>query len=286
MEEIVHITPLGWERSRAIEPLKYVPARRVYLLYRPDHPLTLKFAGRVAAELTEQGVETKKTPLTETPGAVTQEFENLIFLLSKIVVTEHEKKNRIYLNISAAGKIAAAACYLVGMYHWDKIVSVYYARPAKYSVEDRDPKKAFDEWGLSIGMAGIEYLPVFKLGRPRNEGLWLLAEMYELGPLGYVDLLKTLKDHHDKMRAQGAKRTETVFADLNISKLSDSKKRPDALSEFNSWVARLKRQALDELLENQYVELKPSHEGPKKLVDLTRHGRYAALLSGFVTKVG
>jgi hypothetical protein len=88
------------------------------------------------------------------------------------------------------------------------------------------------------------------------------------------------------MRAQGAKHTETVFADLNISKLSDSKKRPDALSELNSWVARLKRQALDELLENQYVELKPSHEGPKKLVDLTRHGRYAALLSGFVNKVG
>ncbi len=55
------------------------------------------------------------------------------------------------------------------------------------------------------------------------------------------------------------------------------------LSEFNSWVARLKRQALDELLENQYVELKPSREGQKKLADLTRHGRYAALLSSLVT---
>lgn len=285
MEEIVHIIPLGWERSRAIDPLKYVAARRVYLLHRLDHKLTIKFVELVASELQNSGIEVKKIPLTERPDTkFTREFETLLFLVSKIVVEENEKKNRVYLNISAAGKIAAAACFLVGMYHWDKIVAVYYARPAKYTVEEENPTEAFEEWGLSVGVAGIEYLPVFKLGRPRTDALRILAALYERGALSYLDILKLLKEYHDRMRADGAKPADTPFAELDLTKFAELRKRSSVQSELNSWVARLRRYAIDALIQGQYIELKPSHTGPMKLIDLTQHGRYAALLSGFVTK--
>jgi len=286
MEEIVHITPLGWEVSRAIDPLNYITAKRVHLIYCPDHKLAGKFAEKVVSELESRGIEVNKVSMIDHPGSqITNKFERYLLLVSTLVMTEREKGNRVYLNMSAADKLAAAACMLVGMYHWDEITRVYYARPAKYTVEEADPKKIFDEHGLSIGMAGIEYLPIFKIERPRSGSLHLLASLYERGPLPYIELLKVLKQHHEKMRAKGLKQLETPFADIDLSTLNDPKKRRIGQVELNRWIAKLKRYAVDDLLERSYIELKPSHEGPKKLVDLTEHGRYAALMSGFVQKL-
>ncbi len=286
MEEIVHVIPMGWEKSRVIEPLKYVPARRAYLLYRTDHPTSVRFADRAATELDGNGVEVRRVPLVDQPGAkLTREFDLLLFHISRIVMEESGKRNRVYLNISASGKIAAAACFLVGMYHWDRIAAIYYARPRRYTVEEKDPKKAFEEWGLSIGMAGIEYLPKFKLERPSADGLHLLAVLYERGPLPYLGLLQTLREYHQRLRLEGAKDSLTPFAEFDVRRLANPKRRSSEQSELNSWVAKLKRYALDGLVQGQYVELRPSHEGPTKLVDLTEHGRYAALLSGFVSKL-
>ncbi len=163
MEEIVHITPLGWEVSRAVMPIEYVHAKRVHLIFCPDNKLVVKFVGKVKTELKSRGVEVKEVPMSIQPGTkITNKFERYLHLISKLVVEEHEKGNRIYLNMSAAGKLAASACLLVGMYHWDEITSVFYARPERYTVEESNPSEIFKDHGLSVGMAARDFLPIFK----------------------------------------------------------------------------------------------------------------------------
>lgn len=284
MEEIVHITPLGWEVSRAVKPIEYIHPKRVHLIFCPDSKLVVKFVGRVKSDLKSHGVEVNEVPISVRPGTkITNKFERYLHLISRLVVEEHDKGNRIYLNMSAAGKLAASACLMVGMYHWDEITSVFYARPERYAVEESNPSKIFKDHGLSVGMAGIDYLPIFKIERPKSGSLHILAALYEQGPLPFIELLKVLREHHTKMRSRGAKPLETPFADVDLAGLDKPARRRAAKDDLAKWITKMRRYALDDLLERKYIDLKPSHEGPKKLVDLTQHGRYAALMSGFVT---
>jgi len=128
-EEIVHIVPLGWEIVRAIEPIKRMKAHRVHLIYRYDTSLIKKYIPRVVEKLEADNIEVKHVKY----DGKSEFFDWLLWKISQIIIEESRADNRIHINISASGKIDAAAAFLAGMYHKEKIGSAYYVVPESYS---------------------------------------------------------------------------------------------------------------------------------------------------------
>ena len=106
MEEIVHIAPVGWERSRIVEPIKSLKAHRVFILYRPDYQQNYKFVDKIIKDLKNENVEVIRKIIDKY-----KELDSLLFHIGKIIISEYFEQNKIYLNLSSSGKIAAAATY-------------------------------------------------------------------------------------------------------------------------------------------------------------------------------
>ena len=68
---------------------------------------------------------------------------DLMKAISKIIVNEKAEKNRIFLNMSAAGRLTSVAATLVGMAH---DVRVYYVRADNYPQDDLSRQRH----GLSV----------------------------------------------------------------------------------------------------------------------------------------
>lgn len=268
MEETVVITPLGWERSRAVLPASadWLRAHRVYLLYRPDFRHNRAFVEKVTRDLENQNVHVQ-TRLVE----ATREFESLLVSISNIIRTESSIKNRVHINMSASGKIAAAAAFLAAAYHSDRVASVFYALPSMYTVEEPDGFRVFKEHGLSRGLARMQYLPLFKLEKPGEPGELVLAELYRKGPLSYTDILRIVQ----AARVEG-------FEDFELAQSRKGRIGKSAVKE--KWIARLRRLVVNELAGDGYIRLRPSHEGRKVLVETSEMGNYAAMLSGLVDR--
>jgi len=266
MEETVVITPVGWERTRAVLPAEWLRAHRVHLLFRPDFRHNRGFIERITRDL-----EAKKVDVQAHHIEATREFESLLVSMSRIVRDEAAQKNRVHINISASGKIAAAAAFLTAAYHSERLATVFYAQPSSYTAEEREGFRSFGDQGLSQGLARMQYLPLFKLEKPTETGELVLAELYRRGPLAYMDILEILKaakvNGFDAFEAQPAR-----------------PKRSRAAVAKEKWIARLRRQVLNGLLEAGYVSQKPSHEGRKILIEATEMGKYAAMLSGLIDR--
>jgi hypothetical protein len=262
MDQTVLITPLGWERDRASFLAQDLRVHKAYLLYRTDHEENHKFVDMVKKDLKEIGTEVKLVELTNT-----REFESVMFNVSKIIVEEHKKQNIVYVNMSASGKIAAAASTIAAMFHKDKIKSLIYVSASRYAFQDEDPKKAFNEHGLVIGTKGRYSPPLFHIERPKEPILGAIVELYEKGPMKYGKLLETLTEH----KVPG-------FESVNYPPTSDFNNRKLQISK---WTGRLRRRILDPA--DKYIEIVPSHEGPEKVVRLTREGEHLAILTGMVS---
>lgn len=267
MEETVVLTPLGWERSRAVLPAEWLRAHRVHLLYRPDFRHNRTFVENVTRDLEERKVQVQTHAIE-----ATREFDSLLVAMSQIVREESAQGNRVYINVSASGKIAAAAAYLTATYQCERVARVFYAQPSAYTAEKPEQGASFRDHGLSKGLAGIQYLPLFAVGRPNEAGERVLAELYRRGPLGYVDLLRTLHS----AGLEGFREFEPSSQARGASPRRRSREK---------WIARLRRQVLNELIGDGYVRTKASHEGRKILFEATDMGRYAALLSGMVDRL-
>lgn len=263
MDQTVLITPLGWERDRASLLARDLRVHRAYLLYRTDHAETGKFVDMVKNDLEEIGTEVKLVELTNT-----REFESVMLNVSKIIVEEHKQQNIVYINMSASGKIAAAASTIASMFHRDKIKNLIYVAASGYAFQENGSTKAFDEHGLAIGTEGRYSLPLFYIERPPEPILKAIIELYEKGPMKYGKLLEVLTE----LRVPG-------FESVKIPPVNDFIKRK---REISKWTGRLRRRILDPV-EKLYIEIVPSHEGPEKIVRLTREGEHLAILTGMVS---
>lgn len=262
MDQTVLITPLGWERDRASFLAQDLRVHKAYLLYRTDHEENHKFVEMVKTDLERIGTEIELVKLDNS-----REFESVLFNISKIIVEEHSKQNIVYVNMSASGKIAAAASTIAAMFHKDKIKSLIYVAASRYAFQDKDPMKAFNEHGLVIGAKGRYSPPLFHIERPKEPILCAIVELYERGPMKYSKLLDTLAEH----KVPG-------FESVNYPPTSDFNNRKLQISK---WTGRLKRRILDPA--EKYIEIVPSHEGPEKVVRLTREGEHLAILTGMVS---
>lgn len=262
------ITPLGWERDRATLLALSLRVHRVHLLYRTDHEETAKFVTLVRSDLESAKTEVRTVELGGTES--TREFEWLLFHVARLIVEEHERQNIVYVNMSASGKVAAAAATIAAMFHRDKVKALIHVRPSRYAVESDDVVASYREHGLAIGLGGLYYMPLFHIDRPPVGALEAAVVLYEHGPMKYATLIEQLRD-----------RKVSGFEDFRLPPLGEAEERK---KEITKWTARLKR-SITEPFDGTYFETIPSRSGPDKLLRLTPQGYHLALLTGKVSKL-
>jgi len=148
-EELVHIIPLGYEIDRAVRPFEEMKAHRVYLIsmadnekYNSPEEIAMtnrehEYEERVKNILSDQGIYviTYRIDMFDIP--------DIIRLISDIIITEQTSRNRIYVNMSACGRLTSVGATLAAMAHG---VHLYYVRADRYAAGDDE----IADHGLSI----------------------------------------------------------------------------------------------------------------------------------------
>jgi hypothetical protein len=186
VERSVHLVPLGWEIDRAVLPVKVMRPHRVHVLCNPEsHPFQLHFYRQVANHLDQLGIDHDLVRVD-----ANSDLRGLLRELSRLMVSEIATGNRVYVNISAAGRIGAVAATLASMAHLQIHGKAYYVRPERYDPNDEERMRH----GLSVGMIGDPVdIPLFPLRLPSPEGQVVLRELEERGGSArYFDLFAAL----------------------------------------------------------------------------------------------
>lgn len=187
VERSIHLVPLGWEIDRAVLPLKRLRPHRVHLLCNPEsHPFQLHFYRQVADHLDKLGIEHTLVRVD-----ANSDLKGLIRELSRLMAVEIAAGNRVYVNISAAGRIGAVAATLASMAHLENHGGAYYVRPERYDPNEEERMRH----GLSVAMSGDPVdIPLFPLRMPSTEGQVVLRELEERGGSArYFDLFAALQ---------------------------------------------------------------------------------------------
>ncbi len=254
MEKLVHVVPLGWEVDRAVLPVVQMHAHLVYLLCNPASHKNQKYCfDRVRAALEKKGIRVKHIKVDANSDLI-----GVMREVAKVVQSERAKGNRIYLNMSAAGKIASLGASLAAMAHLGASGGViYYVTPEEYI----HTKAGVQKHGLTRGMDGdARTLPFFELKLPDQEGRLVLKALNSSpdATLGYYELIQALRAG----RAPG---------------WEDAKYEPSTpRSERNKLNVRLNKRVLQKLLREGYIEIET--RGRKRAARLTEYGVYLANL--------
>ena len=174
LEQLVHIIPLGYEIDRVVTPFHELKAHRVYLISMDD--LT-KYDKPAEHELTSRQHEydQRNCELLQSKGIDVILFRIDMFdiikvmeTVSRIIVKEKKDGNRVYVNMSACGKIPCVGATLAAMIH---NVQLYYVRANRYSANEEEQ----EEHGLSIcEEVRIWQLENFRFALPDEPSLMLL----------------------------------------------------------------------------------------------------------------
>jgi hypothetical protein len=189
MERIVHIVPLGWEYDRAVLPIEALRAHKVYVLVwtegYPDrkHYLT-KF---------ETWARTAKIEIEVVKVDSFRDLRAVMQAVSKIIVSEIAAGNRVYVNVSTSGKVAAIGATLASMAHLPPNRGmVYYVVALDYP----STKAAQREHGLARGMDGDPIpVPIFPLRLPRSDCQLVISHLARAPKheASYLDLIECLR---------------------------------------------------------------------------------------------
>jgi hypothetical protein len=262
IEKTIHIIPLGHEIDRAVIPFNLTKADHVYILtglkdttsHVDMNEQQRYFTDAVKKKLEERGI------------SVTCKHVNLFDLLdvmkamAGIIIEERLKKNRIFVNMSAAGRLTSVAATLVGMAH---NVQVYYVHADEYP----DDKKTRKEHGLSIcSNHEITQLINFKFVMPDPTGLAILLH------LAQQKKKVRMRDILDIMWAKKIEGFEEKFKEMKPSKKRRSIESRQLMKLDKTILARLQR--------NDFITR--TKEGRTTYVEITESGNYAAHISGML----
>ncbi|WGI18082.1 DUF6293 family protein [Methanonatronarchaeum sp. AMET-Sl] len=253
MEEIVHITPLGFEIDRVIQPLEKYPANRIHILTvdseKHGHRLykkQKKYTKKIKQKLNKLKIEFK---IHDT------DIFNLIDVMDKtssLIKKEKTNGSRIYINISGAGRLTAVATTLTGMYH---DINTYYVKADRYP----DSQKEKNKHGLSIVETNqIQEIKNLSFKKPSEEAITVLKTLDKKGPQKTDDLLNQLSKKHSRYKFKGR------YQDLN-------RKKKQKL------IMRLNRGILDKLEKNGYITREKT--GRRNIIKKTETGKYIAKIS-------
>jgi hypothetical protein len=260
IERTIHIIPLGHEIDRAVIPFDITKADHVYILTGLE-----EINSRVDMSKQQRFfAETVRKKLEEKGITITCKHVNLFDLLevmktiSKIIVDEKANKNRIFVNMSAAGRLTSVAATLVGMAH---NVQVYYVHADKYP-DDKETRK---KHGLSIcTKREITSLTNFKFVMPDSTGLEILLFLAQQNKkIRMGDILEIMR----------IKKIEGFEEDFEAMKPSTKRR-----SIQSRQLMRLDKTVLARLERNGFITR--TKEGRTTYVSISESGNYAAHISG------
>lgn len=258
-EEIIHIIPLGHEIDRAVKPFERYKANKVYLLavtetfgkYSMDMVKKQEYYVNVVKDrLKEYGIEVEHRNIDMF------DILEVIKHISNIIVEEKAKGNRVFVNISSAGRLTSAAATLAAMAHG---VKAYYVVADGYS-ESPEEK---DKHGLSIcRKLRLKPLPNLPLPLPKENEMRVLVKLCREKQMKTLDILEYL----GSQKAPG------------FEKCADIRSRKIPRGERINYLMKLNKGILEKLEANGYISRERS--GKYNLIKITESGIYVAHISG------
>ncbi len=263
LEQLVHIIPIGYEIDRVITPFQEIKAHRVHLISMDD--LT-KYDNPQEHALTsrQHGFDERNREVLEKKGIDVElhridmfDIIEVMKTISWLIVKEKRMGNRVYVNMSACGKIACVGATLAAMIH---NVRLYYVRASRYS----STKKEQNEHGLSICDAvKVWQLENFRFALPDESSLLLLNHLANSDDvLSCDDLIRFLHSMH----VDGFEEDYWNYAYEKRRKLQ------------TKYLMKLQNRYLSKLDDAGYIKRKKL--GRNTVVKLTKTGRYVAAVSG------
>ncbi|NLV28476.1 MAG: transcriptional regulator [Methanomicrobiales archaeon] len=263
LEQLVHIIPLGYEIDRVVAPFHELKAHRVYLismddLSKYDKPAEHKLTSR------QHEYDQRNCELLEAKGIDVILFRIDMFdiikvmeTVSRIIVKEKKDGNRVYVNMSACGKIPCVGATLAAMIH---NVRLYYVRANRYSANEEEQ----EEHGLSIcEEVRIWQLENFRFALPDETSLLLLNHLVkDEQELSCDDLIRFLYENE----VDGF---EEKYWELGFEKRRKIQ---------TNYLMKLQNRYLNKLEDAGYI--KRRKVGRNTLVKLTETGKYVAAVSG------
>lgn len=254
-EEIVHIIPLGFEIDRATKPFTKYKANRVYLLSVVESNLYDKamlqrqhhYLDIVTKELDDKGIEVifKNTD--------TFNLLEVMDKIAKIIRLETKQKNRVYVNMSAVGRLTSLGATLAAMHHG---AQVYYVVADDYSKTEEET----NAHGLSIcNKLQIQFIENLKFLVPDVKSQKVLAEL---------------------CRKETGMRTNQIIDFLRKEKVEgfgeefSKMQRPQKIN----YKMKLNKGILDKLENEGYITRE--RIGKNNTIRITESGKYIAYLSG------
>jgi predicted transcriptional regulator len=253
---------LGHEIDRAIKPFEKIKADRVYLLtnwdeINPEEEMSKKqryYYENVREKLIKSGIDVQ-------PRVKVDLFDLLDVMknVSKIIIKEKSLNNRIFVNMSAAGRLTSVAATLAGMAH---NANVYYVHSENYPSD----KKLRLKHGLSICQKSkTDKLINFQIVMPDTVGLKILLFLCT------ETKRQKMKDILDFLKSENVKGFEELFDEVEESRMRTLQ---------SNQLMKLDKTILSKLEKHGYVSRKK--EGTRVFVSITESGRYIAHISGLL----
>lgn len=249
---IVHVIPLGFERSIVTSPIRKLGGEKVHILSigsknannrDPElYRIQQYFTDAVMDDLTKMGLK------VEFHDVDMFDFEAVLKKISEIVVKEKNSGSTVYINISAFGRLVSVAASLAGWYH-DCVV--YYVEPDRYY----ENEKEFYEYGRSVCLNPKKMeLPKIDIAKLSDKERFTLSFLQENnGRTRTNEILKALNE---------------VFPEFDF----DLKNR----REYQRAINKLNRLILDKLESKGYI--RRIKEGRYNWIHLTKEGRIISVL--------
>jgi hypothetical protein len=263
LEQLVHIIPIGYEIDRVVTPFQETKAHRVYLISMDDLP-GYDYPHEHALTSRQHGFDERNVAILEKKGIEVELFRidmfNIIEVMetiSRLIVKEKKMGNRVYVNMSACGKIACVGATLAAMIH---NVRLYYVRANRYSSTEKEQ----NDHGLSIcDSVRVWQLENFRFALPDEPSLLLLNHLAtNEDALSCDDLIRYLH----KVHVEGFEEDYWNHAYEKRRKVQ------------TKYLMKLQNRYLNKLDDAGYIKRKKS--GRNTMVKLTRTGRYVAAVSG------
>jgi len=254
MPETVHVILLGEEAERAIQPFKENVVSRVCLITGAGDSPEIDGTEQVISFLKKKHIPVKKIKPAST------EMQELIKTTAAVIRTEIENGNKVYVNMSAAGKKAAAVATLVGMALG---ADVYYVPISHYS---KDAQR--ENNGISIcSSEDVQILPKVNIVLPDEEETSILQELYDaeeesLSASDIGSLLEKTDELENKILCEINENTPDFYETRKIQSRN--------LMRVSSLMKKLE--------EKGYVE--KGKTGRKMMYTITEQGKYILYLSG------
>jgi len=262
LERLVHIIPMGYEIDRVVVPFQEFSAHRVHLISMADLP---QYSDPAECAMTSKQhfYDEQVIEMLQKRGMIVQlhridmfDIISVMQTISKIILTEKYDGNRVYVNMSACGKIASVGATLAAMTH---DVRLYYVRADRYAADLKEQM----EHGISICSSP-------RLWQLENF-MFTLPEESSLIVLGFLNLQHNEVSCNDIIRFL----IENSISGFEIKfwELPYEEKRKCQ----TKYLVKLQNKILNKLHNEGYIERRKV--GRNTMVKITKSGQYVTAVS-------